>query len=455
MNRSSIRLSSPLARYAAQAADVLTIWLCGFGAYTITADFQRFGDMPLHYELVMFAASLTLLAFSPAIYRSRRGEELRRMLHTVAMAWGTTVTAVVVWLFLSKTSTDFSRLWLITWALATVVMFFAQRLAVYGTLRWLRSHGYNYKSLLLVGSGSQLAAVRESVHSAPWSGMQIVGELEPDAVAAYLNGRSGERGPDEVWICASLADEAGIRTTLAALRHSTANIRVVPDFFAMSLINHGVSEIVGIPMLDLSASPFTGMARLLKQVEDYVAATIILMVVAVPMVFIAIAIKVSSSGPVLYRQKRHGWNGQEIVVYKFRTMVVHTEANFQVTQASHDDPRITKLGAFLRRTSLDELPQFINVLQGCMSVVGPRPHALAHNQHYKEVVPGYMLRHKVKPGVTGWAQVNGFRGETDTLEKMAKRVEYDLYYINNWSLFLDIQIILRSFSKGFVSPNAY
>ena len=215
------------------------------------------------------------------------------------------------------------------------------------------------------------------------------------------------------------------------------------------------SEVVGIQMLDLSASPITGELRLLKAVQDFVLASLILLLISPLLLAIALAIKLTSRGPVLYQQKRHGWNGEEIWVYKFRSMVVHHEAGSQVTQASKNDSRITPLGAFLRRTSLDELPQFINVLQGRMSIVGPRPHAMAHNEHYKELVPGYVLRHKVKPGITGWAQVNGFRGETDTLDKMEKRVEYDLYYIEHVSLWLDLKIIVATVFKGFMHKNAY
>ena len=229
----------------------------------------------------------------------------------------------------------------------------------------------------------------------------------------------------------------------------------MPDWFTLKLLNHGVSEVVGIQMLDISASPITGKLRFFKAAQDFVLATLILLLISPLMLAIALAIKFTSKGPVLYRQQRHGWNDEEIWVYKFRSMVVHQEAGAQVTQASKNDSRITPLGAFLRRTSLDELPQFINVLQGRMSIVGPRPHAMAHNEHYKQLVPGYVLRHKVKPGITGWAQVNGFRGETDTLDKMVKRVEYDLYYIEHVSLWLDLKIIFATVFKGFVHKNAY
>ena len=190
-------------------------------------------------------------------------------------------------------------------------------------------------------------------------------------------------------------------------------------------------------------------------IEDKVLGALILLLIS-PCSFIALAVKFSSPGPVLFRQKRHGWNGEEISILKFRSMFVHDEdARVSVTQATKGDPRITPLGKFLRSTSLDELPQFFNVLMGSMSIVGPRPHAVAHNFEYREHIPRYMLRHKVKPGITGWAQVNGFRGETDTMEKMELRVQADLYYIENWSLWLDIKIIILTVFKGFVGKNAY
>jgi len=184
-------------------------------------------------------------------------------------------------------------------------------------------------------------------------------------------------------------------------------------------------------------------------------ALLILLLISPLMLLIALGVKLTSPGPVLFKQKRLGWDGQPFKVYKFRSMVVHREEGGLLTQASMGDVRVTPFGAFLRRTSLDELPQFFNVLRGTMSIVGPRPHAIEHNEQYKELVDDYMRRHKVKPGITGWAQINGWRGETDTLEKMRKRVEYDLYYIENWSLWFDLRIILLTVFKGFVNKNAY
>lgn len=197
-----------------------------------------------------------------------------------------------------------------------------------------------------------------------------------------------------------------------------------------------------------------GAWSLVKRAEDIVLSSLILLLIALPLLAIAAAIKLTSAGPVLFRQRRYGLDGRSIMVWKFRSMSVQENADV-VLQATRNDARVTPLGAFLRRTSLDELPQFFNVLHGDMSIVGPRPHAIAHNEQYRKQVSGYMLRHKVKPGITGWAQINGWRGETDTLDKMRMRVEFDLEYIEHWSIWLDLKIILLTLFKGFVNKNAF
>lgn len=456
MLRSPLRLSSPAIRYVAKTLDALIIWGCGWVAYWWYFGTLEHADIPARYELAVLAASLMLWVCSSSLYRSWRVNELVVMLRSVVSGWLIAMGSVLFWLFVTKSSSEFSRAWFIGWALSTLLVLCLQRLAVYGGLHWLRSKGYNFKTVVLVGVGPTSEHVQQALAQSAWSGMRVLATLPPEALAPFMAAQRSQRQQiNEVWLCLPVGDKAGIFTTLEALRHSTANIRLVPDIFALKLINHGVSEVLGIPMLDLSASPITGKARLMKAVQDRVLGALILLLISPLMLAIALAIKLTSPGPVLYRQRRHGWNGEEIWVYKFRSMVVHDEQHGQVTQAQKGDARITPLGAFLRRTSLDELPQFINVLQGRMSIVGPRPHAVVHNEHYKELVPRYMLRHKVKPGITGWAQVNGFRGETDTLDKMQKRVEYDLHYIENLSLALDLKIIVATVFKGFVHKNAY
>ena len=456
MYRPPIRLSSPSVRFLAMGLDMLIICISGFVACLWYLPPHDSNDIPPGYKMLVLAAAFLFLVSSPSLYRSWRLNEFGAMLRSVAVAWMVTIMILLAGLFVTKASSDFSRLWFGAWSVGTLGVLMLQRLVVYAGLRWLRDKGYNYKRVLVVGDSPAIQHVEEALDQSAWSGLRLLGKVMPIELDAYMEKQHQLNTPiDEVWLCLRRSDDMGIRLVLNALRHSTANIRLVPDWFALKLLNHGVSEVVGIQMLDLSASPITGELRLVKAVQDFVLASLILLLISPLLVAIALAIKFTSRGPVFYQQKRHGWNGEEIWVYKFRSMVVHQEAGSQVTQASKHDSRITPLGAFLRRTSLDELPQFINVLQGRMSIVGPRPHAMAHNEHYKELVPGYVLRHKVKPGITGWAQVNGFRGETDTLDKMAKRVEYDLYYIEHVSLWLDLKIIVATVFKGFVHKNAY
>jgi putative colanic acid biosynthesis UDP-glucose lipid carrier transferase len=267
-----------------------------------------------------------------------------------------------------------------------------------------------------------------------------------------LDARAGR--VDIVYVALPLRAEARIRGLIESLADTTATVHVVADVLLSDLMQSRISSVGEVPVIDVFDHPFHGVNGTLKRIEDIVLGLMILGIIALPMAIIAAAIKLTSKGPVLFRQRRYGLNGEQITVLKFRTMTV-SEDGPQVTQATKNDSRITPLGAFLRRTSLDELPQFFNVLGGHMSIVGPRPHAVAHNEQYRRLISGYMLRHKVKPGITGWAQVNGWRGETDTLEKMQKRIQHDLVYIRNWALFLDIQIIFLTVFGRAVRRNAY
>ncbi len=259
---------------------------------------------------------------------------------------------------------------------------------------------------------------------------------------------------DLIYITLPMVQEKRILKLLDDLRDTTVSIYFVPDLFIFDLIQARIDDMNGIPVLAVCESPFYGITGLLKTMSDLIFASMILFLISPIMITIAIAIKLTSPGPFIFKQRRYGLDSEEIIVYKFRTMRV-LEDGAKVSQAKRYDSRVTKIGAFLRRTSLDELPQFINVLQGRMSVVGPRPHAVAHNEEYRKLVKGYMIRHKVKPGITGWAQVNGFRGETDTVEKMKVRVDYDLDYLRHWSIGLDSMIILRTVLIVFRDKNAY
>jgi Undecaprenyl-phosphate glucose phosphotransferase len=260
---------------------------------------------------------------------------------------------------------------------------------------------------------------------------------------------------DQLWIALPMRAEDSIRRLVNAVGDAPTTIRLIPDLFGHQLLNQHATELAGIPVITLRSSRITGYARIAKAAEDRLLAALILLLISPLMLLLALGVKLSSPGPVLFRQKRHGLGGREVEVWKFRSMRLHREDDGIVTQATRHDPRVTPFGRFLRACSLDELPQFFNVLQGSMSIVGPRPHAVEHNQYYTTLVQHYMRRHHVKPGITGWAQVNGARGQTDTVEKMAMRVEYDLYYIRNWSIALDLRIIALTAIRGFFNKNAY
>lgn len=456
---------------AARALDAATMVLSGIVAYFLYADSTNFSS---YYETaVLLAAALTFIVF-PAFdhYRSWRGRSWAEQLRATVGSVGVVMALLVVASAILKTTAWYSRIWFGTWALLAIAMLFlVKRLMVIG-LRELRGRGWNKKNIVIFGAGELGQMVAERLRDAEWAGFHIVSFLDD---AAHANATASSTVPtpvknpttldlekfikehdvQELWFALPLKAEERVREVLFALRHSTIQIRFVPNIFSFKLLlGHSISDVAGIPVVDINSSPISGMNRVIKEIEDRVLAAIILTLISPIMALIALAIRLESRGPIVYKQERHGWDGKVIKVYKFRSMRV-TEASSEFKQATKNDARVTKVGAFIRRTSLDELPQFFNVLQGRMSIVGPRPHPISLNDHYKDKVEFYFQRHKVKPGITGWAQVNGYRGETDTLEKMERRIQYDLQYIQNWSLWLDLKIIFLTIFKGFVSDKAY
>lgn len=460
---------SPLFSLAARIVDLLVVFGGGLLAF-----YLRFGHLQLsdRYELVLVVgALLSGVVFSVfKLYDSWRGQGLLRQLWITSLAWGVVVLVLVLLAFGTKTGAEFSRQWAGIWAVVAGGGLLAVRIVMRLFFNFFRRRGWNRRRIYVIGAGELGRNVANQLRGAEWVGYDLVGfwddnpklqgqRVEGVPVISVETGcdllNRGKEEIDEVWMALPFRAESRMREIFLQLRHSTVRVRLVPDIFGFHLLNHSMTEIAGVPVLDLRASPMEGVNRLIKAMEDQVLAVLILVLISPLLGLIALGVKMSSPGPVLFKQKRHGWDGKPIRVYKFRTMVVHQEESGQVTQAKKADPRVTRFGAFLRRTSLDELPQFFNVLQGRMSIVGPRPHAMEHNEFYKDQVDAYMQRHRVKPGITGWAQVNGWRGETDTLEKMQKRVEYDLYYIENWTLGFDLKIIFLTIFKGFVNRNAY
>jgi Undecaprenyl-phosphate glucose phosphotransferase len=271
------------------------------------------------------------------------------------------------------------------------------------------------------------------------------------AFAKYVR----EQQVDEVWLALPLSEERAILELVDEFRNDLINVRFMPDVRALALFDGSVTELLGFPTINLAASPLPPNAMVEKELFDRVFALLALIAVSPILLACAIAVKLSSPGPVFFKQCRKGADGRIFMIYKFRSMRLHEQKQGVLEQATRGDPRITRVGRFLRRTSLDELPQFFNVLRGDMSVVGPRPHALEHDDLYQGIVSGYIHRYRIKPGITGWAQINGFRGETDRIEKMEGRVAHDLYYLRNWSFALDVKIICATIFKGLHHPNAY
>ena len=409
-----------------------------------------------------------LFAEARGLYASWRVGGLVDEITDLVIAWGIVVVGLVMLAFMSKTSADYSRLAVMTWFAAVPLGLVMARVLVRVLLRGMRRAGRNTRTLAIVGANAQGARLIEKSRAAPWMGMQPLGiyddvasESVPDEARAHLKGtvadlirETREGRVDYVYIVLSMQDEGRIVELVDAFADTTASVYVVPDMFVSDLLHARWTSFHGIPAIRVYETPFMGVDGWIKRVEDLVLGTLFLAIAAIPMIAIGVAVRLTSPGAAIFKQRRYGLNGEVVNVWKFRTMSV-CENGEQISQAKQGDPRITPLGKFLRKTSLDEFPQLINVLQGRMSLVGPRPHAVAHNEQYRKLIHGYMLRHKVKPGITGWAQVNGWRGETDTLDKMEKRVECDLEYIRNWSIWLDIKIIWLTLFRGFLGKNAY
>ena len=427
--------------------------------------------MPVSYKMAVVVGLLfSLILFNrSALYRAWRGSSVTGELWVATGAWASVFLGLSSVAFITQQAHTVEVAWVLHWMVFSWFGLMVFRVSLRILLRGVRSRGFNTRKVVLVVAGELGVRVGERLRQMPWTGLEVVGYFDdrplerlPDIGNLPLLGQIAELGPfvqreriDQVWLAFPFRAENRVKQVLHELRHSTADIRMVPDIFQFRLLNHSMSEVGGIPVLNLTSSPMVGFDHFLKEVEDRVLAFLILFAISPLMLLIASLVKLSSVGPVFFKQVRHGWDGKPIEVWKFRTMVLHRENSGELTQAVRDDPRVTTLGRLLRKSSLDELPQFINVLQGRMSIVGPRPHAIEHNEQFKESVDQYMLRHKVKPGITGWAQINGYRGETNTLEKMQKRVELDLYYIENWSVWFDLRIILKTLVKGFSDKNAY
>ncbi|MFT7304770.1 MAG: putative colanic acid biosynthesis UDP-glucose lipid carrier transferase [Candidatus Azotimanducaceae bacterium] len=379
-------------------------------------------------------------------------------------AWGTLIVLLGLFGFVTKTSEDFSRLILVTWA---VTGFFGQLVVFFVTSKLLGHTAATKVPTIVVGSGELAKHIARSINENDWVPDHVIGyvsDSEQDnqewneipclGDLDRLEEIVTEHGGKKIYIALPMDKAHLVKPVASIMVERSIDVLWAPDIFGVSLVNHSVKEMAGVPLISLSETPLNGGAALAKDLMDKMLAVIALILAAPIMIFTAIVIKLTSPGPILFKQPRHGWDGRVLEIYKFRSMKVHEEEAGQVTQARKNDDRITTVGRFIRRTSIDELPQLFNILGGSMSLVGPRPHAIAHNNFYKDQIKSYMLRHRIKPGLTGLAQVNGYRGETDTLDKMEARVKYDLAYINNWSIWLDVEILFRTIFV-LLGKNAY
>ncbi|MGO2133284.1 MAG: undecaprenyl-phosphate glucose phosphotransferase [Halomonas sp.] len=414
----------------------------------------------VEYPLLILAGGLLLPSCGEllGLYQPWRGRSLFTMLGVYSMGWLIAVILLSLFLVAAQSVSIFSRTWMLLASISVLAAGLVTRSLLYLCLRGIRSRGRNTKRVLLIGTPNNIARIQRRLEAMPYLGYQISATL-PDnqednsaliAQVQQLASRSAfQREFDEVWLSYPLANGDCVKQLAAALMMVPVDIRYFPDLSDVRLLNYRVTQVADMFSLDLNRSPLSGPTRLIKVLEDRLLGAVLFVIFLPVMLITAAAIRWKMGTPVLFKQYRHGLNGKRFRIYKFRTMALHSASSTQ--QAQHNDMRVTPLGAFLRRTSLDELPQLYNVLQGRMSLVGPRPHAMDHNEHYKELIDTYMQRHRVKPGMTGWAQVNGLRGITDDVALMHKRVEYDLYYIDNWTPAFDLKILAMTITRGFIN----
>ncbi|HBQ5893139.1 TPA: undecaprenyl-phosphate glucose phosphotransferase, partial [Klebsiella variicola subsp. variicola] len=445
---------------------------------------QRFSDIVLiftslyaicllnnvQFEIKYLLFSLIVLVIFQMVggitdfYRSWRGVKISAELKLILKNWSLSYVLALGIISLIH-DFDLNITVAVIWYIIVSIGFVLCRTLIRLGAGMLRRLGYNTRRVAVVGSLPAGINLLKGFAEEPWMGFIVLGYYNSEVLTnvvdinycgnldeLIVDARNGKI--DRIYIAMNMQEEAKIKNIVQQLTDTTCSVLLIPDIFTFNILQARTEEINGVPVVPLFDTPLSGINMIFKRLEDIIVSSIILVLISPVLLVISIAVKFSSPGPVLFRQIRYGMDGKPIRVWKFRSMRVMENDNI-VVQAKKNDVRVTKVGKFLRSTSLDELPQFFNVWCGQMSVVGPRPHAVAHNEQYRALIQGYMLRHKVKPGITGLAQINGWRGETDTLEKMEKRIEYDLLYIRSWSIWLDLKIIFLTVFKGFINKAAY
>lgn len=427
---------------------VVSITLCFFA-------YMRDGEVGSQYRTMLAFALLlmTITYYSMGVFR--RFDRLEGGIKHLARAWGIVVIILAWTAFLTKTSEAYSRQVVVYWVLTAFVGQAALLTLTYGWYTLYRRKYQQRIPALIIGNGKLARHLAHSIKNNIWLSDTIVGvvrhhreELEWDSPSIPLLGTEDDiaeivkrHNIRRIYVALPLEQTYAVKGIHDRLFDNNLDMVWAPDIFEFQLLNHSVREVAGIPLINLNETPLmAGGPAFVKLMMDKVISLGFIIVLSPLLAVLALAVKLSSPGPVIFKQQRDGWDGEKFFVYKFRSMYIHEEKNV-VEQAKKNDSRITPVGRFIRRTSLDELPQFFNALEGTMSLVGPRPHAVSHNVFYSDKVKAYLARHRIKPGITGLAQIEGFRGETETLEAMQKRVELDLEYISNWSPMLDLKIL--------------
>lgn len=423
--------------------------------------FEHGGERAYYIVLGVLLFALTF----PGKRFSQRS--VREMVRDVVLGWVGLVSLVLAFGFATQFVRYFPSRLVIHWLWLAPVAQIAGHLSFRALTTTIVRTRIGYKRAVIVGCNEQGRQLAQEIASHPMLGQRVAGYFDDRALLRSKAGNEPVLGKLEdvaeyvkryevqaIYLALPMASQQRILALLDSLRDTTASIYFVPDVFVTDLIQARMDAVGRMPVVAVCDTPFSGMNGVIKRGSDIVVSLIILMLISPLLLLVAALVKTTSPGPAIFRQRRYGLDGKEIIVYKFRSMTV-CEDGPDVPQATREDARVTPVGRFIRKTSIDELPQFVNVLQGRMSIVGPRPHAVAHNEMYRKLIKGYMVRHKVKPGITGWAQVNGCRGETDTLDKMQARIDLDLEYLRHWSLRLDLYIIARTLILVFKDASAY
>jgi len=415
-----------------------------------------------NYIITLFLCIVIALWLYPTLglYRTWRGESKLKELGLTVYCWTLNLSILGFIYYLSDNSVIYDNEFFTCWYGTGLVIFIIFRFSIRIFLNYFRAKGRNQRHVIVIGDGKIARNLISKIKKSPWAGYSIIGNFGEEQIEGtvqlgginqieeYISG--GGKDIDQIWIALPLSDELLIERIIISLRHATQTIRYIPDMEGFRLINHSVSDVAGVPVINISVSPIDGGSRIFKALEDKILSGLIVLIISPILFVLAIGVKLTSPGPIFYRQERVSWNGKTFMMLKFRSMPQNSEKN-GVKWGNAKEKTTTKFGQFIRKTSLDELPQFLNVLKGDMSIVGPRPERTVFVEQFKEDIPGYMQKHMVKAGITGWAQINGWRGDTD----LKKRIECDLYYIDNWSITFDLKIILLTVFKGFIDKSAY